>query len=74
MLASDLAINRRRGERIYPHFVHLRNEGNLRDAASLIEIFRDLAGKSTRGELANELESYVGTGTDYKILRGFINF
>lgn len=71
MLTSDLAINRRRGERVYPHFVHPRDEGNLRDAANLIEIFGKSIGK-TRGELDEELENYVGTGTDYKILRGFI--
>ena len=71
MLTSDLAINRRRGERIYPHFVHPRDEANLRDSADLIEIFKEFVGK-TRGELDSELENYVGTGTDYKILRGFI--
>ncbi len=72
MLTSDLAINRRRGERVFPHFVHPRDEANLRDAAHLIEIFKRFAGNNTRGELEEELENYVGTGTDYKILRGFI--
>ena len=72
MLTSDLAINRRRGERIFPHFVHPRDEANLRDAGKLIEIFEKSAGKKMRGELDGELENYVGTGTDYKILRGFI--
>lgn len=72
MLTSDLAINRRRGERVYPHFVHPRDAANLRDAAHLIEIFNESAGNKTRGELDAELENYVGTGTDYKILRGFI--
>ncbi len=71
MLTSDLAINKRRGERVFPHFVHPRDEANLRDGANLVEIFKDFVGK-TRGELDAELENYVGTGTDYKILRGFI--
>lgn len=71
MLTSDLAINFRRGDKIYPRLIKTDNEGYLRDAANLIEIFEEFRGKK-RGELERELEEYVGTGTDFKILRGLI--
>jgi hypothetical protein len=71
MLTSDLAINWRRGERIYPRLIKTDNPTYLRDAEILIEIFEEFQNK-TRGELEKELEEYVGTGTDYRILRGFI--
>jgi len=71
MLTSDLAINFRRGDKIYPRLIKTDDAGYLRDAANLIKIFDEYTGKS-RGELESELEEYVGTGTDYRILRGFI--
>ncbi|HSK73402.1 MAG TPA: DUF790 family protein [Pyrinomonadaceae bacterium] len=71
MLTSDLAINWRRGDRIYPRLIKTDDAGYLQDAANLIEIFEDFEDK-TRGELESELEEYIGTGTDYRILRGFI--
>ncbi|MCA1622960.1 MAG: DUF790 family protein [Acidobacteria bacterium] len=71
MLTSDLAINWRRGDKIVPWFIKTDNVGYLRDAEILIEIFSEFKGK-TRGELELELEEYVGAGTDYRILRGFI--
>ena len=71
MLTSDLAINWRRGDKIFSQIIKTDNANYLRDAAILIEIFNDFHGK-TRGELTLELEEYVGTGTDYRILRGFI--
>ncbi len=71
MLTSDLAINWRRGDKIFPRLIKTDNPNYLRDAEILVEIFDDYTGK-TRGELALELEEYVGTGTDYRILRGFI--
>lgn len=71
MLTSDLAINWRRGDRIYPRLIKTDDARFLRDAANLIEIFEQFEGK-TRGELETELEEYVGTGTDYRILRGLI--
>ena len=71
MLTSDLALNFRRGDKILPRLIKTGDEGYLRDAENLIEIFEDFAGK-TRGELEAELEEYVGTGTDYRIMRGLI--
>jgi len=71
MLTSDLAVSFRRGDKIFPFLIQTDNLGYLRDAASLIEIFEAFAG-STRGTLEHELEEFIGTGTDYKILRGLI--
>lgn len=71
MLTSDLALNYRRGDKIFPRLINTDNPGFLRDAESLIEIFTDFSGE-TRGALERELEEYVGTGTDYRILRGMI--
>ncbi len=71
MLTSDLAINFRRGTKLFPFLIKTDNAGFLRDAENLIEIFDEAIGK-TRGELQIELEEYVGTGTDYRILRGLI--
>lgn len=71
MLTSDLAINWRRGDKIFPRLIKTDDAGYLQDAANLIEIFGEFEGK-TRGELESELEEYIGTGTDYRILRGFI--
>jgi predicted nuclease of restriction endonuclease-like RecB superfamily len=71
MLTSDLAINWRRGDRIFPQRIKTDAAGYLRDAEILIEIFEEFQNK-TRGQLEWELEEYVGTGTDYRILRGFI--
>lgn len=71
MLTSDLAINFRRGDKVYPRLIKTDDAGYLRDAEILIEIFEEFQGK-TRGELERELEEYIGTGTDFRILRGFI--
>jgi uncharacterized protein len=71
MLTSDLAVSFRRGDKIFPFLIKTDNAGYLRDAAGLIEIFEAFAG-STRGEIEHELEEFIGTGTDYKILRGLI--
>ncbi|MDQ3798064.1 MAG: DUF790 family protein [Acidobacteriota bacterium] len=72
MLTSDLAINWRRGDKIFPRLIPTTNDGGfLRDAESLIAIFEDYEGE-TRAALEAAHEEYVGTGTDYRILRGFI--
>ena len=71
MLTSDLAINWRRGEKIFPRLIKTDDARMLRDARSLIEIFENFVHK-TRGELELELEEFIGSGTDYRILRGFI--
>lgn len=71
MLTADLSINYRRGTQIFPYLIKTDKADYLRDARNLIEIFSESIGKN-RGELERELEEYVGTGTDYKILRGLI--
>lgn len=71
MLTSDLAINFRRGDKILPRLIKTDAAGYLRDAEILIEIFEEFINK-TRGELERELEEYIGAGTDFRILRGFI--
>ncbi len=71
MLTSDLAVNWRRGDKIFPRLIKTENANFQRDAEILIEIFDEFLGKM-RGELDFELEEYIGTGTDYRILRGFI--
>lgn len=71
MLTSDLAVSFRRGDKIYPFLIKTGNPQTLRDAGDLIEIFDSFAGE-TRGALERELEEFIGTGTDYKIMRGLI--
>jgi len=71
MLTSDLALNFRRGDKIFPRLIKIHDAGYLRDARILIEIFENFV-ETTRGELERELEEYIGAGTDYRILRGFI--
>lgn len=71
MLTADLSVNYRRGDKIFPYLIKTDNADYLRDARNLIGIFQESIGQ-TRGEIERELEEYVGTGTDYKILRGLI--
>lgn len=71
MLTSDLAFSWRRGDKIFPRLIKTNNQSLLTDAGNLIAIFEEFNGK-TRGELERELDEYVGTGTDYRILRGMI--
>jgi predicted nuclease of restriction endonuclease-like RecB superfamily len=71
MLTSDLAISFKRKGKIHPRLIKTNNPDYLIDAENLIAIFEEFENKS-RGELENELEEYVGTGTNYRILRGFI--
>jgi uncharacterized protein len=71
MLTADLAQSWQRGGRCGPRYIDRRDADYLRDADALIRIFSEHEGRPRR-ELDHALEEYVGTGTDYKILRGFI--
>ncbi len=71
MLTSDLAISFKRKGKIHPRLIKTDNADCLRDAENLIAIFEEFENKS-RGELETQLEDYVGTGTNYRILRGLI--
>ena len=71
MLTADLAQSWRRGGRVVPRYIDPADPDYLRDAADLVALFRAHEGRRRR-ELDEALEDYVGTGTDYKILRGLI--
>lgn len=71
MLTSDLAVSYRRGDKIFPFLIRTDDASLRGDAEGLLEIFEEFAG-ATRGALERELEEYIGTGTDYKIMRGLI--
>ncbi|MEW6127051.1 MAG: DUF790 family protein [Acidobacteriota bacterium] len=71
MLTADLAISRRRGKRIEPHYIAPTDKNYLQIASDLIAIVAQNVN-ARRGELDEALQDYVGTGTDYKILRGLI--
>src|SRR3982751_5616730 len=71
MLTADLALSWQRGEQIRPRYVEPDDEEYLRAAEDLAAIFGSHEGR-TRASLEESLHEYVGTGTDYKILRGLI--
>lgn len=71
MLTADLALSWHRGGRIAPRYLDVSNASYLQSAGDLIGVVARHVG-SRRGELEGELDEYVGTGTDYKILRGLI--
>jgi predicted nuclease of restriction endonuclease-like RecB superfamily len=71
MLTADLALSWQRGEQIRPRYVEPDDEEYLRAAEDLVALFESHDGR-TRASLEESLQEYVGTGTDYKILRGFI--
>jgi hypothetical protein len=71
MLTADLALSWQRGTQIKPRYIDAEDADWLDAASALIELFREHQG-CTRAELEAALEEYVGTGTDYKILRGLI--
>jgi predicted nuclease of restriction endonuclease-like RecB superfamily len=71
MLTADLAQSWWRGNSVRPLYISPDDADYLQDAAHLIKIISDHEGRA-RGELDEVLERYVGTGTNYKILRGLI--
>jgi uncharacterized protein len=71
MLTADLAMSWQRGDRIKPRYVEPEDEEYLRAAEDLIGLFAEYEG-APRAALEESLHEYVGTGTDYKILRGLI--
>ena len=71
MLTSDLAQSWQRGGRIRPRHVNPQDPKYLREAEDLVRLFERRTGDA-RSELERDLQDYVGTGTDYKTLRGLI--
>jgi predicted nuclease of restriction endonuclease-like RecB superfamily len=70
MLTADLALSWQRGEQIRPHYVE-PDEEYVRAGEDLVALFESHEGR-TRASLEESLHEYVGTGTDYRILRGLI--
>ena len=60
-----------RGDRVNPRYIDAEDEEYLRAAEDLIALFVSHDGR-TRAALEESLAEYVGTGTDYRILRGLI--
>lgn len=71
MLTSDLAQSWQRGTRTGPRLVETTKAAHLRTAEELIRLVREHKGR-TRAKLDGALNDYIGTGTDYKTLRGLI--
>jgi hypothetical protein len=71
MLTADLAMSWQRGDRINPRYIDVEDEEYLRAAEDLVALFVSHDGR-TRAALEESLQEYVGTGTDYRILRGLI--
>jgi uncharacterized protein len=61
----------RRGRATGPRYIDTGDAGYLQVADDLIAIFHEHEGRR-RAELDEELEEYVGSGTDYRVLRGLI--
>lgn len=70
MLTADLAIAFQRGDRIQPRRLE-PDDAHLSVAEDLIRMVAEHRG-ARRAELNRALDEYVGTGTDYRILRGMI--
>ncbi len=70
MLTADLAIYFQRGDSVKPRRLE-SDDSNLQIAGDLIGIVAEHVNHR-RAELNPALEEYVGTGTDYRILRGLI--
>src|SRR5215210_8037761 len=71
MLTADLAMSWQRGDQIKPRYIDTGEEDYVREAEDLIALFAQHES-GTRAALEESLLDYVGTGTDYKILRGLI--
>ncbi|HZB46936.1 MAG TPA: DUF790 family protein [Pyrinomonadaceae bacterium] len=71
MLTADLALSWQRGDRIRPRYLDTEDAKYLQVAEDFVRLFERHEGE-TRAELERSLTEYVGTGTDYKILRGLM--
>lgn len=71
MLTADLALSYRRGEEIRPRQLNPADPRWLREAETLVRIFKEHAGHS-RGRLDQALDEYVGAGTNYRVVRGLV--
>jgi uncharacterized protein len=71
MLTADLAMSWQRGEQVKPLYIDPEDEEYLRAAEDLVALFESHAGRE-RAALEESLQEYVGTGTEYRTLRGLI--
>jgi predicted nuclease of restriction endonuclease-like RecB superfamily len=71
MLTADLAMSWQRGSRISPRLLNPQDAVYLRVAGDLIAIVHEHQ-RARRAVLERALDEYIGSGTDYKILRGLI--
>src|SRR5690349_1509195 len=71
MLTADLAISHQRGKRIVPHYIAPADSNYLQVANDLIALVNQYTG-ARRKELDEAFEEYIGTGTDFRVLRGLI--
>jgi hypothetical protein len=69
MLTADLALSYRRGEEIRPRQLNAADPRWLREAETLVRIFREHVNRP-RGRLDAVLGEYVGAGTNYRVVRG----
>lgn len=69
MLTADLALSWQRGDEIKPRFLNVADPRRLREAQTLVDLFKEHVGR-TRGELDRAINEYAGAGTDYRVMRG----
>jgi predicted nuclease of restriction endonuclease-like RecB superfamily len=71
VLTADLAISFRRGRTVRPLELDVSDRELVQMAADLTAIVSANVGEP-RSALDRELDDYIGTGTDYRVLRGLI--
>lgn len=71
MLTADLANSWQRGDKTGPRLLEVADESWTRHAEQLIDAVEQHVG-ARRGVLDAALDEYIGLGTDYRTLRGFI--
>jgi hypothetical protein len=71
MLTADLALSWQRGGEIKPRRIDPRDARWLEACASLVSLFKEHTGRA-RGELEQALAGYVGSETNYRVMRGLI--
>ena len=71
MLTADLALSYRRGEEIRPRQLNPADPRRLREAETLVRIFKEHVNHE-RCQLDAALDEYVGAGTNYRVVRGLV--
>lgn len=71
MLTADLAMSWRRGDSVTPKYLPPGDAQTIETAARLVEIVRSRGGRP-RAEIDRAFDELIGTGTDYKIIRGLV--